>query len=309
MSVTTTGQWLNQYVSPQLLQEFKNYKNDFIGVIPGAPKSAITADGLRFNKLLNNVGFYVNNAAAFTPKKMTGEKTLVEWERYDTDPTEVDDNEIRYLAYDKRNEVRVKHAEAFKMGIRDHVLWKLCPDDGTKAGMPVKVTTGAADPAGRLRLTFPDLIGYLETVKKLNLPDMDKLYIVLCPEHATDLILDTASANYFSNRDIFFDTVTGKVRSVMGFKFFENNSAPVFDEDIEKKAKGAAMVSGDQRASLFFYAPNAVYHLDSVKLLYKSELIDTRSASPASEFRTQTYGLVDRIVDYGFGAIVSGNED
>lgn len=309
MSTTTTGQWLNQFVAPQLLQEFKNFRDDFIGVLPGAPKAALTADGIRFNKLINNVGFYVNNTALFTPKKMTGEKTLVEWEKYDTDPTEVDDAEIRYLGYDKRNEVRVKHTEAFKIGIRDHVLWKLCPDDNTSAGMPVKRTSGANanDGTGRKRLLFKDLVEYLETIKGLNLPNADQLYMILNPKHATDLILDRDSANYFSNREIFFDTVTGKVRSVMGFKFFENNAAPVFDADGQKKAKGAAMVAGDQLASLFFYAPNSVYHIEKVKLLYKSETEDTRNPDPTSEFRTQTYGLIDRIVDYGFGAIVSDN--
>jgi hypothetical protein len=307
MSVTTTGQWLNQFVSPQLLQEFKNYKDDFIGVIPGAPKSAITADGLRFNKLINNVGFYVNNTANFTPQKMPGEKTLVEWEKYDTDPTEVDDAEIRYLAYDKRNAVRVKHAEAFKIGIRDHILWKLCPGDDTNANMPVMRTTGTPDATGRKRLQFKDLVEYLERVKTLNLPNENEMYMVLNPKHATDLILDRESASYFTSNNVFFDPQTGKVRNVMGFKFFENNSAPVFSSATVKKPKGAAMVAGDQLASLFFYAPNAVYQLDRVKLLYKSELEDTRNADPTSEFRTQTYGLVDRIVDYGFGAIVSDN--
>jgi hypothetical protein len=203
--------------------------------------------------------------------------------------------------------VRVKHVEAFKGGIRDHIIWKLCPDDGTNTGMPVVRTTGSDDGSGRRRLIFSDLIAYLETVKKLNLPDMDKLFMILCPEHATDLILDTASANYFSSREIFFDTATGKVRSVMGFKFFENNTAPVFNSSTVKKAKGAVMTTGDRRASLFFYAPNAVYHLDRIKALYSSETADTKSADPKSVFRTQTYGLVDRIVDYGFGAIISDN--
>lgn len=307
MSTTTTGQWLNQYVAPQLLKEFLNYKDDFMGVLPGAPQRAITTDGLRFNKLINNVGFYVGNTAAFTPKKMTGEKIFVPWEKYDTDPTEVDDAEIRALPYDKRSEVRIKHAEAFKIGIRDHVMWKLCPDDDTAANMPVMRTTGDNDGTGRRRMVFRNLVEYLEMVKALNLPNANELYMILNPKHSTDLIIDRDSASYFGNKDIFFDPATGKVRSVMGFKFFENNFAPIFSAAGQKKAKGAVAVAGDQMASTFFYAPNAVYHLERTKILYKDERTDTRNADPTSEFRTQTYGLVDRIVDYGFGAIVSGN--
>jgi hypothetical protein len=313
MATTTTGQWLNQYVAPQLLQEFRNYKNDFIGALKGAPASAITADGVRFNKLINNVDFLVNNAAVFTPAAMTGEKTFVEWERYDTTPTSVTDEECRYLAYDKRAAVRVKHAEAMLMGIRDHVIWKLAPGDSSSANMPVVRTTGAtvgtpatSNSPARSRLTFEDVVKYLETVKKLNLPDENELYIVLCPEHATDLIIDNNSAKFFADRQIYFDMSTGKVRSIMGFKFFENNAVLAYTSAGAKKAKGAAMAATDRYASLFFYGKNTVYHLDRTKILYKPEDEDTRSASPTSEFRLQTYGLVDRIRDYAVGALVSG---
>jgi hypothetical protein len=305
MPTLTTGNWLNQFVAPQLLQEFKNYKDDFVGVIPGVPKAAMTADGVRFNKLINNVGFYVNNTAEFTATKMTGEKIFVAWEKYDTAPTAVDDAEIRGLAYDKRAAVRVKHTEAFKMGIRTHILHKLAPADATNANMPVMRTTGTVV-NGRNRLTFADLVAFLEKIKALNLPDASQFYLILCPEHSTDLILDRDSAPYFTDKSIFFDPVTGAVKSVMGFKFFENQESVAYDNTGVKKAKGAALISTDRHASVFFYAPNALYQLDSTKVLYKDETTDTKSADPTSEFRTQTYGLVDKIVEYGFGAIVSG---
>ncbi|MDR0872991.1 MAG: hypothetical protein LBN27_05925 [Prevotellaceae bacterium] len=306
MATTTTGQWLNQYVAPQLLQEFKNYKDDFIAVLKGVPVAAITADGVRWNKLINNVSFYVNNAAVFTPQSMNGEKVFVEWEKYDTDPTAVTDAEVRYLAYDKRNEVRIKHTEAFKMGIRDHIMWKLAPADNTNANMPVIRTTGEDDGTGRLRLTFEDIVKYLEMVKGLNLPNQDEMYIILAPEHSTDLILDNKSAKFFSDRQIFYDMETGKVRSIMGFKFYENNAVLAYSSAGVKKAKGAVLGATDRRASLMFYAPETVYHLERTKILYKPETEDTRSADPTSEFRIQTYGLVDRRRDVGFGAIVSG---
>lgn len=307
MSTTSTGQWLTQYVGPQLLQEFRNYKDDFVGVIPGAPKKAITTDGLRFNKLINNVGFYVNNTQKFTAKKMGGSKTLVEWEKYDTDPTEVDDAEIRALPNDKRADVRVKHTEAFKIGFRDHIMWKLCPNDATNADMPVLRTTGGDDGTGRKRLMFKDLVLYLEMVTALNLPFEDQQYLILNGKHRTDLILDRDSAQYFADKNVFFDVQTGAVKNVLNFKFFQNNYAPLFGSDGNKKPKGAVAAAGDQMASTFFYAPNAVKHLDSVKILYKDEHTDTENADPTSVFRTQTYGLVDRIVDYGFGAIISDN--
>ena len=93
MPTSTTGQWLNQFVAPQLLAERRNYKADFMGVLGAVPQSARNADGVRYNKLINNVEFKVNNTSEFTPKKMTGEKVFLEWEKYDTTPTMVDDAE------------------------------------------------------------------------------------------------------------------------------------------------------------------------------------------------------------------------
>ena len=306
MAELTDGQYLNQFVAPQLLQEFKNYNDDFVGTLKSAPKSALTADGIRFNKLISNVGFLVDNDADFTPTKMAGKKAFVPWEKYDTTPTEVDDAEIRYLNYDKRAAVRVKHTEAFKMGLRDHIMWKLAPDDNTNPNMPVIRTDGANDGTGRLRLTFANLVKYLELVKKLNLPDMNELFMILCPEHATDLILDRDSAQYFADKNIFFDPVTGKVRSIMGFKFFENNAVLAYDNLGAKLAKGAALTATDRVASMFYYGKNTVKHIETVKILYKPETTDTRSKDPKSEFRLQTYGLIDRIEEYAVGAIVSG---
>lgn len=306
MPALVDGNYLNQFVAPQLLVELKNYKDDFLSQLQGAPLQAVTADGIRFNKLINNVGFLVNNTTEFTAKAMVGKKTFVEWEKYDTEPTSVDDSEVRYLNFDKRSVVRVKHMEALKMGIRDHVLWKLAPPDATSSDMPVMRTTGADDGTGRLRMQFADTVTYLELIKKLNLPDMTALNMVLCPEHETDLILDRDSAKYFADKNIFFDPTTGKVKSIMGFNFWGNNAKTAYSAAGAKLAKGAALTSTDRVASTFFYAKNTVYHIEQVKILYSPETQDTKSANPTSTFRLQTYGLIDRIEEYGTGAIVSG---
>ena len=308
MGTTTDGFSLNKYTSPVLLEEFRNYKDDFIGVLGAAPQAALSADGIFFNKLVNNVDFFVNNDSDFTPTQMTGTKTFVPWEKYDTAPTKVDDAEIRNLQFDKRNAVRVKHSEAFRIGIRNHVLNKLAPS-ANAVGMPVIRTTGTATTDGRKRLTFADLANYAETLKLLNLSMSDQMYMVLCPAHVTDLILDQDAAKLFMGVNDYVDPITGKVKSILGFKFFENNDCPMYDSTGAKKAVGAVAATGDQQASVFFYGPNTIYYLEQVKILYKPELQDTRSKNPTSEFRLQTYGLVDRIVDYGFGAIISANAE
>mgnify|MGYP001724080351 CR=1 FL=1 len=78
-------------------------------------------------------------------------------------------------------------------------------------------------------------------------------------------------------------------------------------ETAKKVAEGTKpSAETDFQASTFFYAPNTYYHIESVKSLYRPETTDTRSKSPTSEYRTQTYGIVDRIEDFGVGAILSG---
>lgn len=122
-----------------------------------------------------------------------------------------------------------------------------------------------------------------------------------------DLLLDESASKFFYDRTFYLDPATGKPRGFMGLKFFENNDTPYYNYTTLKKiAETATPASTDFQASTFFYAPNTYYHINSVKSLFKPETLDTRSASPTSEYRTQTYGIVDRIEDYGIGAIVSG---
>jgi len=309
MATTADGLYLNKYVDPQLLVERRNYKADFMAVLGSVPQSAITADGVRRNKLINNVQFKVNNSQDFTAAAMAGKNVIVPWERYDTTPTSCTEEEIRYLAFDKRSQIRVKHNEAFQVGIRNHILHKLAPANNTVAEMPVVLTTGTADSTGRLRLTYSDLVDYATILKGLNLPNMEELYMVLCPQHMADLLLDEQAAKYFYDRNFYLDPVSGKVRSFMNLKFFENNDTPYYNYTTKVKiAEGTTPAATDYQASVFFYGPNTYYHIDSVKSLYSPETIDVKSASPTSIYRTQTYGIVDRIEDYGVGAIISGKK-
>lgn len=299
-----TGQYLNQYLAPQLLKEFKNYKDDFIGLLGKPNKGALTADGIRFNKLINNVEFLTNNAADFTATKMTGQKGIVEWDKHDTTPTAVDDAEVRYLTHDKRSTVRMKHSEAWKIGMRNYVMQKLAPAaDGV--GLPVLRTSGAVV-NGRKRLTYADMIDFWAAVEALNLNDKSAFNLILCNEHKTDLIQDRGAVNNY--RDIRIDEKTGQLIGFYTLNLHSNNFNPKYAADGTLKALGAAAVATDKNASTFFYAPNTVHHIEKVKVIYKPEHQDTKSADPTSEFRLQSYGLTDKVQEYGFGAIVSGNE-
>ncbi len=304
MPTLIDGLHLNQFVAPELLIEFQNYNDDFLAAIPGAPAGVVSADGLRMNKLINNVGFLVNNTSEFTAKKMNGKKGIIEWDKLDTEPTAVDDAEIRSLAFDKRSAVRAKHSESWKLGYRDYILRKLAPA-AAAAGMPVMRTTGANDGTGRLRLTYADLITFYAQIQLLNLPNMNLMNFILAAEHSQDLMLDKAATNNY-REGIVIDQNTGELKRFYKWKLWENNANPVYVAAGTLKAAGAAPISTDRAASTFFYGGNTVKYVNEVKILYKPETTDTKSADPTSEFRLQAYGLANKTQEYGFGALVSG---
>lgn len=303
---TTTGTWLQQYVEPQLLEEFRNYKDDFIGVLGAPNPGAIDKDGIRFNKLINNVSFHVNKTTEFTPQPMGGEKTLIEWDKMDTSPTSVTDAELRAMAFNKEEAIRIKHSDSFKIGVRDYVLQKLAPKQHVEGKMPVIRTTGDVV-NGRRKLRYVDLLNYVTKLETLNLTDKKALFMVLCDLHRADLMDDKAATN--NHRDnLEFDKETGEITRFYKLRLFENNDTPFYDDQGILKSAGSVNVDGDQKGSIFFYGPNTVYHIEAVQTLYKPMNTDTRSSDPTSEFRLHTYGLCDKKQEHGFGAIISANQ-
>lgn len=304
MATEQDGLFLTQFVEPQLLEDFRNYRDDFLGILKGANPNAIDKDGIRFNKLLNNVQFKVNATVDFTPQPMLGKKLLVEWDKLDTTPTEYTDKELRSMAFDKEAALRVEHGNSFRIGVRDYVLNKLAPSANVDGKMPVIRTTGA-DYNGRKRLTYIDLINFYERLDPLNLSDKAGFNMVLSEQHRSDIIADKANTSNY--RDVEIDKETGELKRFFKLKFFENNSTPVYNAAGNLKSMGAVAAAGDQRASVFIYAPNTVYHIESTQVLFTVMKNDVISADPKAMMRLHTYGLCDRVQDHGFGAIISGN--
>jgi len=304
MAQEVDGLWLQQYVEPQLLEDFRNYRDDFLGALKGVNIGALDKDGIRFNKLINNVGFKVNANVNFTPEKMDGKKTLVEWDKLDTTPTAYTDAELRAMAFDKESGIRAAHTDAFKLGVRDYALNKLAPAKHVAGKMPVLRTTGE-EFEGRKRMTFEDLLNFYNALSPLNMLDSTGWNFVLNSEHRGDLMVDKASTSNY--RDIEFDKSTGEVSRFFKMKLWENNDTPVYNTAGELKSLGSNAAAGDQNASVFFYAPSTVYHIEQVMILFNDMRTDVISKDPESKVRLHTYGLCDKKQEHGFGAVISGN--
>jgi len=304
MSELIDGNWLNTFVDPQLLQDFQNYNDAFIGVLKRPNSGAIDTDGIKFNKLINNVGFVVNATEDFEPLAMTGQKGFIPWDKLDTTPTSYTDAELRAMAYDKEAAIRVAHTDSFRIGVRRYALNKLAPKKHVPNKMPVIRTTGE-EFEGRLRMTYKDLNRFLfQEVVKLNLTAKDMQYFILSDEHKADLVHDKSETSNY--RDLEIDKNTGELKRFYNLKMFENTETPLYGANDELKSLGSNKVTGDQSSSVFLYAPNTCYHIETVMSLLKEMKTDTRGKNPTAEYRTHTYGLVDKVQEHGFGAMVSG---
>ncbi|MEG0927253.1 hypothetical protein [Chryseobacterium sp.] len=299
------GLWTRTYVDPQLLEDFRNYNDNFIAVLKRPNAEAIDTDGIKMQKLTNNVGFVVNATVDFTALPMTGQKNFIPWDKLDTTPTLYTDKELRAMAFDKEASLRVEHTNSFKYGVRDYALNKLAPKEHVPKKMPVIRTTGEAF-EGRKRMTYDDLNRFLFTeIKKLGLNQKDQFYFILNDEHKADLIFDRANTNNY--RDLEVDKNTGELKRFFNLNIFENTAAPIYNGAGVLKSMGATAAAGDQLASTFFYAPSTLYHIEDVITLSKPMKQDTRSKDPTSELRLHCYGLCDKRQEHGFGAIVSDN--
>lgn len=304
MANEVDGLWLQQFVEPQLLEDFQNYKDDFIGAIKRANPGAIDKDGIRFNKLINNVGFKVNATVDFTAAKMEGKKTLVEWDKLDTTPTNYSDADLRAMAFDKESEIRKAHTDAFRLGVRNYALNKLAPAAHVAGKTPVIRTTGA-EFEGRKRMTYVDLLNFYNMLSPLNMLDGTAWNFVLNAEHRADLMVDKASTSNY--RDIEFDKTTGEVSRFFKLRLFENNDTPLYDAAGALKSLGSNEIATDQKASVFFYGPSTVYHIEQVMILFNDMRTDVISKDPESKVRLHTYGLCDKKQNHGFGAVISDN--
>lgn len=297
------GVWLEQYVEPQLLEEFRNDKDDFMGTFSKPNEAAIDKDGIKFNKLINEIGFHVNKATPFTPVTVPAKKSLVEWDKLDTDLTIVTDKEMRALAFNKESELRRLHNEAYRRGVRDYSMHKIAPIANTSK-TPILRTTGADDGTGRRKLLYTDLVKWYMLLEGLNIPDWAKAYSILNPEHRQDLIDDRSNTNNY--RDIEIDRVTGEIKRFFKLKFFENNTNVKFKANDTPVADGAVANPTDRNGSLFYYGPNIVHHLEAVSIQYKPMKTDTRNPDPQAELRLHCYGLTDKKQEAGVSSIVSG---
>lgn len=303
----TSGEHIEKFVLPRIIHELRNLKMDFMSVMEQTPQRAITSAGVTVHKIGQPIQVDWNKADAYVDgdlKQFAVENDTIPWDYLSTTPFTTDKEEIRTSALNRRGILLDKSLSAISESWRDKTLHNLAPADDSVAEMPVMVTTGADRGAGVRALTITDLIRWAEKFNNLNLSMRDQVYVVLCPEHVTDLALD--ALNYQQFRDIYSKSKEGEPIDTHGFKFFWNNKKVYYTAALTKKADGAAIIGTDRPASIAFYKPHTTKALYNLTAHYSPMSQDTRNNPPKDETRFTGNALGTKIYNYGHGALISG---
>lgn len=296
MSKTTSNLALkNQLAEAELIKNFR-HDNSWLSELVSKPQWVnndtikIPKRGLAPNVLINN------NVYPIVSNKREDGHIVLSLNKYDTENTDVTDDELYALPYDKLGDVQQQHREELEDKTAEHALYSIAPDN--TATTPVLKTTGADDGTGRKRLTAIDLINLKKTLDKLNVPK-DGRILVLCPDHVADLLIEDLT---FKTR--YQDANGGAIATnYYGFKIYESTYAPKWDATaLTKQAFGS--VGAGVEGSVVFYKKNCVKAPGSVTRY-------ARAAADNPEDRKNTIGfrlwfIAVAVKDEGIAAIISG---
>lgn len=296
MSKTTSTLALkNQLAETELIKNFR-HDNSWLSELISKPQWVnndtikIPKRGLAPNVLINN------NVYPIVSNQREDGHIVLSLNKYDTENTDVTDDELYALPYDKVGDVQQQHREELEDKTAEHALYSIAPDNS--ATTPVLKTTGEDDGTGRKRLTAKDLINFKKSLDKMNVPK-DGRVLVLCPDHVADLLIEDLT---FKAR--YQDANGGKITdNYYGFKTYETTYAPKWDATtLNKLAFGSA--GAGVEGSVVFHKKNTVKAPGSVTRY-------ARAAADNPEERKNTIGfrlwfITVAIKDEGSAAIISG---
>ena len=181
------AQLQNELAEKELIKKFR-HDNSWLGELTEKAQWVnndvikIPRQGAAPNVLINN------NVYPILSANRTDDFITVSLNKYDTENTDVTDDELHSLPYEKVSDVQQQHREELEDKTVEHALYSLAPSAAT-VKMPVLETTGPNDGTGRKRLISQDLINLGLALTKANVP-LDGRVLVLSPEHAADLMVE-----------------------------------------------------------------------------------------------------------------------
>lgn len=211
--------------------------------------------------LINNYSY------PLTVQSLPDADKTVALEKYETKPSQITDDELFAISYDRMSSVIERHRDAINEKKYSRALWNLAPAAHT-AGTPVLLTTGAVS-GNRKMLVRADIIRLKAEFDKKKIPNEGRV-LVLCSDHVSDLLL-----NEQKFADQYYSYTSGKIANLYGFETYEYSDTPYYTLSSKARlAYGSVPAATERQASTAFYAPRMM-KASGDTLAYLSEARNT----------------------------------
>lgn len=284
----------NELAEREMIKKFR-HDNTWLSEVPEKNQWVnndvikIPVQGAAPNVLINN------NIYPIISNERDDGHVVLALNKYDTENTEVTDDELYALPYEKTSDVQVQHRETLEDKTAEHALHSIAPDENS-TDTPIIETTGEAD-GSRKRLTAKDLIELKKKLDTAKVPKSGRI-LVLSPDHVADLLIEDLT---FKTR--YQNTTTGAIaENYYGFKVYEATYPPKYDAGLEKLPFES--VDEGKFASV-------VFHKRSTAKARGTVIRYARDAKENPEYRKSTLGFRLHFIgvayrNEGIAAIVDG---
>lgn len=226
-----TGELVKRFREmPSFLEQIKDYSDK----VEGNKTIHLVSVGADPSVLINNTTYPIATAGR------TDGDIAITLHKFDTTNTEVTDDEIHALAYDKIASVNESHVDALGEGTHDMAIHSLAPATDTTA-------TPIVEAAG-VTLAMADLRSLKKKFDAAKFPKKGRC-LVLCPTHVEQL----CAVNETFEKQYSLDNKEGKIGRLYGFDIYEYTETPVYIAKV-KSAFGAAAVGGEKESSIAYCA-------------------------------------------------------
>lgn len=288
----------NTIVVKELVKLFRDTDDSFLSKIKSHDDKVFN-DVINFNTIGADPTVLINNAVyPIATAGRTDNSTPVSLYKMETTNTEITDDELFALGYDKKSNVMQQHKDTLKVSSIKLGAWSLAPQ-ADAANTPVLKTTGAL--SGGLRaMLAADLVALKAQCDAREIP-LESRNLVLSSKHVNDLLLTDQSF-----RDRYYKTETGKMMpGLYGFNIWESLHTPKYSNVFAKKAFGSAAVGTDLNSSVFFSTVNAMKAQGSAGVYLREAAQDPENRKTVVGFRM--YYIVSPVSAVGPASIIDNN--
>lgn len=269
---------------------FLKYAKDFSALVDN-DKINMGAAGVDPNVLINNTTYPINSS------QRVDTAISIELDKFETENTIIRRPEVLEYSYDQMESVIYAHRLSLRTKTAEKAAHAYAPiTDGEYH--PVITTTGAVV-NGRKRLLFEDIITLKSRFDQVEIPQENR-YLVLAPEHVTDLLLEDIK--------LFKDLTNikgGVPYNFAGFYMLQFSRMPKYAlaDSVWTKVTFGETTDSKNFAS-FAFQSEEVMKADGDLFMYATEN-DAKERGTIIGFDKRFIALPMR--DKGIGAIISDN--